>query len=251
MKKQSDISEKGFTLIEILIVIGIIAILASVVIIAINPARQFAQARDSQRISNLNAILNAIGQRLADNKGIFAGSVGSQICPTLPSTATKITTDTPAATTTSAALGCLVPTYISILPTDAFAVSYARGPSSLRFVEPVAQSAHGFNQARRQFLAQAGNEYLDRIRIAIEILSINMFGQFRSGDDFTRVMHQVGENPVFMARQRQGSSIHAGTAAAGIQGQRTANQLGTSMSAGTANQGAKPGQQFFHVKGLG
>ena len=118
MKKQSDISEKGFTLIEILIVIGIIAILASVVIIAINPARQFAQARDSQRISNLNAILNAIGQRLADNKGIFAGSVGSQICPTLPSTATKITTDTPAATTTSAALGCLVPTYISILPTD-------------------------------------------------------------------------------------------------------------------------------------
>jgi type IV pilus assembly protein PilA len=118
MKKQSDISEKGFTLIEILIVIGIIAILASVVIIAINPARQFAQARDSQRISNLNAILNAIGQRLADNKGIFAGSVGSQICPTLPLTATKITTDTPAATTTSAALGCLVPTYISVLPTD-------------------------------------------------------------------------------------------------------------------------------------
>ncbi len=118
MKKQSVISEKGFTLIEILVVIGIIAILATVVIIAINPARQFAQARDSQRVSNLNAILNAIGQRMADNKGVFAGSVGSQICPTLPSTATEITSETPAATTTSAALGCLVPTYISVLPTD-------------------------------------------------------------------------------------------------------------------------------------
>src|ERR1700682_851650 len=65
---------QGFTLIEILVVIGIIAVLAAIVIIAINPARQLAQARDSQRTSNTNSILNAIGQRIADNKGIFAGT---------------------------------------------------------------------------------------------------------------------------------------------------------------------------------
>lgn len=59
----------GFTLIEILVVIGIIAILAVIVLIAINPARQFAQARNTQRTSNVNAILNAIGQYMADNKG--------------------------------------------------------------------------------------------------------------------------------------------------------------------------------------
>lgn len=62
---------RGFTLIEILVVIGIIAVLAAVVIIAINPARQFAQARNSQRQSNVTTILNAIGQNIADNKGIF------------------------------------------------------------------------------------------------------------------------------------------------------------------------------------
>jgi type IV pilus assembly protein PilA len=102
---------KGFTLIEILVVIGIIALLAAIVIIAINPARQFAQARDSQRISNINSILNAIGQRMADNKGIFAGGT----CNALPTATTTILTTSGA---TAGELGCLVPTYLSALPLD-------------------------------------------------------------------------------------------------------------------------------------
>jgi prepilin-type N-terminal cleavage/methylation domain-containing protein len=113
--------QKGFTLIEILVVIGIIAILAAVVIVAINPGRQFAQARNSQRESNINSILNAIGQRLADNKGVWTAATG---CPALTANATSTigvgsvgVVNPPAAAFID--MSCLTPTYIpSQLPVD-------------------------------------------------------------------------------------------------------------------------------------
>lgn len=115
----------GFTLIEILVVIGIIALLATIVIVAINPSRQFAQARNTQRVSNVNAILNAIGQRIADNKGVFDSAGG---CPPLTlATPTASTTINFTGGATVPALGggavdigtnCLVPTYIPSLPVD-------------------------------------------------------------------------------------------------------------------------------------
>ncbi len=64
--------KKGFTLIELLVVIGILAVLLAIVLIAINPARQFSQANNTKRRSDVNAILNAIHQYGADNKGNLA-----------------------------------------------------------------------------------------------------------------------------------------------------------------------------------
>lgn len=62
-------SRKGFTLIELLVVIGILAVLLAIVLVAINPARQFAQANNTKRSSDINAILNAVNQYMADNSG--------------------------------------------------------------------------------------------------------------------------------------------------------------------------------------
>src|SRR5688572_13344731 len=62
-------SAKGFTLIELLVVIGILAILLAITLIAINPAKQFAQANNTQRASDVNTILNAINQYMSENNG--------------------------------------------------------------------------------------------------------------------------------------------------------------------------------------
>ncbi|MBI2611954.1 type II secretion system protein [Candidatus Gottesmanbacteria bacterium] len=71
--------QSGFTLIEILVVIGILAVLFAVVLIAINPARQFQQANDTKRASDVNAILNAIHQYAADNKGSLPAGIDTTV----------------------------------------------------------------------------------------------------------------------------------------------------------------------------
>ncbi len=67
---------KGFTLVELLVVIGILAILTAAVVIILNPAELLRQARDSQRFTDLDAVRNAISLYLAD-RGSSASLTGS------------------------------------------------------------------------------------------------------------------------------------------------------------------------------
>jgi len=65
---------KGFTLIELLVVIAIIAILAVVVILTLNPAQLLAQARDSNRTSDMATLKSAISLYLADVSSTYIGT---------------------------------------------------------------------------------------------------------------------------------------------------------------------------------
>jgi prepilin-type N-terminal cleavage/methylation domain-containing protein len=73
--------KKGFTLLEILLVVAALSILAGIVILAINPVKQLADTRNAQRQVDVNTILNAVYQYSIDNKGNL---------PTIPATATGI-----------------------------------------------------------------------------------------------------------------------------------------------------------------
>jgi type IV pilus assembly protein PilA len=50
----------GFTLVEILLVIGIIAVLAIVVIVALDPAKRFEDVRNARRLSDIQSILMVV-----------------------------------------------------------------------------------------------------------------------------------------------------------------------------------------------
>ena len=71
---------KGFTLVELLVVIGILAILTASVVIILNPAELLRQARDSQRFTDLDAVRNAISLYLADQGSSADLTAGASYC---------------------------------------------------------------------------------------------------------------------------------------------------------------------------
>lgn len=108
----------GFTLVELLVVIGILAVLTAVVLVAVNPVRQFAQARDTQRRADVNTISAAVIAYIADptNTGTrtLAGLGVTALCTATPHIVGVAPTT----------LVELIPIYVAALPTDPSGGSY-------------------------------------------------------------------------------------------------------------------------------
>lgn len=75
--------ENSLTLIELLIVMGLIGFMAATTAAALNPVQLMAQARDSRRMQDIKAIQGAVNTVLALDQGIFLGNA-STVYASLP-----------------------------------------------------------------------------------------------------------------------------------------------------------------------
>jgi len=107
----------GFSLIEILIVVALIIILATITIVAINPAKNFRDTRNAQRSSDVSAILNAVTQYSSEEGNSLAGFGTITTCDDTDITVgDEIGTDTTAGNIDLSSV--LVDEYIVAIPTD-------------------------------------------------------------------------------------------------------------------------------------
>ncbi len=74
--QKKQLKDFGFTLLEMMIVIGIIAILAAAVIIGINPAKRFMSSRDDVREAHVYQIWEAVTKKNTSEEGWQCGALG-------------------------------------------------------------------------------------------------------------------------------------------------------------------------------
>jgi prepilin-type N-terminal cleavage/methylation domain-containing protein len=87
--------QRGFTLVELLVVIAIIAVLAAVIAIIINPLEVTRRSRDATRLADLEGLQKAINVTLQDSgTGSNILCAGSPPCGGVSNVGSRVTTGT-------------------------------------------------------------------------------------------------------------------------------------------------------------
>src|SRR5260370_5123470 len=117
--------------------------------------------------------------------------------------------------------------------------------------EEIAETAHGLYHVDAELLADSADEDLDGVGVAVKILVVEMLDQLGARDHAAGVVHEVGEQPVFVRGELDRVAVDRDTAAAGIEAHRPADQLALGVPRRAAQQGPDARQHLFEVKRLG
>src|SRR5271166_5189473 len=115
----------------------------------------------------------------------------------------------------------------------------------------IAEAARGLDDVDTELLAQPADEYLDRVRIAVEILLVEVLDNLAARDDPSRVMHQIGEEPVLVAGQSDAGAVDRDASGPRVEPDRADGEIAGRAARRPAQQRAQARQHLLHMKGLG
>src|SRR4029077_32476 len=94
-----------------------------------------------------------------------------------------------------------MPVTMRITTVQAVAHRNRRSASELARIgrrEQITETAHRLDHVNAELFADAADDYIDVVGIAVEILFEEMLDRLGAGDAPAGVMHQIGQQPVFV-----------------------------------------------------
>src|SRR5262245_45694668 len=100
--------------------------------------------------------------------------------------------------------------------------------------EQIAEPAHGLDDVDAELLADAADEHLDGVGVAVEILVVEMLHQLAARDHSASMVHEIGQQTIFVAGELHGIAVDAHAAGAGVEPHRAAIELALGVAGGAA-----------------
>src|SRR5262252_10934408 len=114
-----------------------------------------------------------------------------------------------------------------------------------RWGEQIAEPAHGLDDIDAELFADAADEHLDGIGVAIEVLVVEMLDQFAARDHTAGMMHEIGEQPILVRGELDRIAADRHAAGAGVEAHGAAIELALGVAGGTSQERPDPGQNLL------
>src|SRR5271154_5893410 len=115
----------------------------------------------------------------------------------------------------------------------------------------VAEGACGLGDVHAELLAQPADEHLNRIRVAVEILLVQMLDDLAARDDPPGVMHEIRQETIFVAGELDRLAVDSDPPGARGEPDRAHRKIARRVAGGAPHQRPEARQHLLHMKGLG